>query len=220
VFDLSKKPNGIALDTGFQQYEMVTEFEARHDLLSQPGTVRALLFVNRGRMGSYADAVSLGLATGTVPDTADVRRYRGRPGGALNIEQGLTPTVGAFLRLSANDGSKEAYDFTEINRSLAAGVSVKGALWNRANDTVGLAGAINQISRDARAYFAGGGLGILIGDGALPKARPEKIIETYYKLGVFKGVALTFDYQHIAAPAYDAARGPVNIFGFRTHLEL
>jgi hypothetical protein len=43
----------------------------------------------------------------------------------------------------------------------------------------GVAGVLDGLSPEARAYFAAGGLGILIGDGTL-NYQPEKILETYY----------------------------------------
>jgi high affinity Mn2+ porin len=219
AFDMSTLPNGPVLETGFQQFELVAEAEERHELFGQPGKVKALVFANRARMGSYRDAVRLGQQTGAPPSTALVRRYRTRPGTALNIEQGLSADIGAFLRLSDNDGSREAFDFTDIDRSVAFGLSVKGNAWHRANDAIGLAGAVNGISRVARAYFAAGGLGTLIGDGQLPRYKTEKIIEAYYKAAVIEGISLSLDYQHVANPAYDAARGPVNILGVRLHGE-
>ena len=56
---------------------------------------------------------------------------------------------------------------------------LKGTSWQRPNDVVGVAGFVGGLSSEARAYFAAGGLGILIGDGAL-NYRPEKVLETYY----------------------------------------
>ena len=219
AFDLSKVPNDTALESDFSQFEAVTEFEARHNLLPQPGKVKLLLFANRGRMAKYTDAVRLSQLTGMTPDVALVRQYDTRAGAALNIEQGLSPQIGFFARLSMNDGSKEAYEFTEINRSVAMSLAIKGAAWGRPDDTVGISGVVNSISAAARRYFAAGGLGILIGDGQLPRASWEKIAELYYSAAVTRGISLAFDFQHAAAPAYDAARGPVNILGLRLHAE-
>jgi high affinity Mn2+ porin len=219
IFDLSRVPNDKYLQRDFSQFEAVIEAEERHTILGQPGKLKALVFANRGRMADYNDAVRLAEQTGTTPDVSLVRRYNTRPGVALNLEQQIAPEIGFFARASLNDGHLEAYEFTEINRSIATGVSVKGGRWDRPNDTVGLAGVVNDISKDARNYFAAGGLGILIGDGQLPRAGFEEILETYYSFAVTEGFAVTVDYQHVANPAYDAARGPVNIFGFRVHAE-
>ena len=98
-----------------------------------------------------------GIATHTVPDTALVRHYASRAGLALNIEQQIDDNLGLFLRASLNDGSKEAYEFTEINRSLAIGASLKGTDWGRPNDTVGLAAVTNRLSHAGQRYFAAGG---------------------------------------------------------------
>ena len=61
-------------------------------------------------------------------------------------------------------------------------------------------------------------MGILIGDGQL-NYREEKILEAYYSYGFNKWTALTFDYQLIVDPAYNADRGPVHVFSGRFHGE-
>jgi high affinity Mn2+ porin len=167
-------------------------------------------------MGAYADAVSLGRATGATPDTALVRRYSSQPGAAINIEQQIGEDLGLFARASFNEGSKEAYEFTEINRSFSAGLSLKGAAWNRPEDTVGFAAVVNGLTSPAHAYFAAGGLGILIGDGQLPHYGSEDILEAYYS-AVMAGFSVAADYQFIANPAYNRDRGPVSVFGVRIH---
>ncbi|MBU6297610.1 MAG: carbohydrate porin [Alphaproteobacteria bacterium] len=214
LFDLSRVPNGAALETGLGQFEIVGELEGRYALGARPGALKLLGFVNRGRMGSYRDATAL-----AAPDTALVRRYRSRPGVAINIAQQIDDGLGVFLRASANDGSQEAYEFTEINRSLTAGLSLSGDGWGRPGDTVGLAAVMNDISKAARAYLAAGGAGILIGDGALTHYRNEKILETYYRVGVADGLGLSLDYQWIGNPAYNGDRGPVSVIGLRLHAE-
>jgi high affinity Mn2+ porin len=47
----------------------------------------------------------------------------------------------------------------------------------------------------------------------------EKIFEAYYSYKLNRWSALTFDYQFIADPAYNADRGPVSIFSARAHAE-
>jgi high affinity Mn2+ porin len=219
AFDLSNVPNQVNLDPRFSQFELVAEAEERHFLFGHPGKIKLLFFNNRGRMANYGDAVRLGQETGTTPDVSQVRRYSSRPGAALNLEQEVLPDMGAFARASLNDGHKETFDFTDINRSMAAGVSVTGNRWGRPNDNLGLAGVVNDVSRDARNYFAAGGLGVLVGDGQLPVAGLEQIMEIYYKASVTEGLNFTVDYQYIVNPAYDAARGPVNVIGVRVHAE-
>jgi high affinity Mn2+ porin len=218
-FDLSDIPNSKLLEPGFKEFELVGEMEGRYELKGHPGKVKLLGFANYGRMGSYADAVQLGKATDEIPSTALVRHFAWRPGVALNLEQEVTPDLGAFARFSFNDGSKETYEFTDVNRSATAGIALKGTRWNRAEDVFGLAGVLNGISGAARAYFAAGGLGVLIGDGQLPHYRTEDIIETYYSMRVAEHFMVTADYQYVANPAYNRDRGPVSIFSLRVHAE-
>ena len=77
---------------------------------------------------------------------------------------------------------------------------------------------VEGLSPIARAYFAAGGLGILIGDGQLDY-RPEQILEVYYAYSLNKSATLTFDYQFVKNPAYNADRGPVSIFSGRLHAQ-
>jgi high affinity Mn2+ porin len=217
LFDLSKVPNEKHLETGFGQFELVAEAEERHTLFGHAGKLKLLGFLNRGRMGSYNDAVALAEQTGGVPNTALVRNYRSRPGAALNLQQELTGDLGAFARLSVNDGSQEAYEFTEINRGITAGLSLKGADWDRPQDTVGAAYILDGISNAAQRYFAAGGLGILIGDGRLPHYGLENGFETYYSAQITSWLWATADYQLIVNPAYNPDRGPVSILGARFH---
>ena len=219
LFDLSRIPNSKELETDFSQYELVGEAEERHSWWDEPGKLKLLGFVNRGRMGSYNDALRLAQATGQPPDTSLVRKYSSRPGASLNLEQQINDTLGFFARASVNDGREEAYEFTEINRSVSAGFSLKGKDWNRPDDTVGIAGVVNGPSDAARRYFAAGGMGILIGDGALTHYGTENILETYYSAQVTKGLAASADYQFILGPAYNRDRGPVSVFGFRLHAQ-
>lgn len=219
LFDLSTIPNSEHLEKGFKQFSMMAEAEERHVFFHQPGKFKVLLYVNRGRMANYAEALGAALATGNLPDVSMVRRYQSRLGLVFNLEQQIAPDLGVFARASLNDGHKEAYEFSDINQSISAGLSLKGERWNRQYDTVGIAGVVNAISGDARAYFAAGGLGILIGDGQLSHYSSEKILEIYYSAFVFKGLSISADYQYIANPAYNSDRGPVSVFTVRTHAE-
>ena len=116
--------------------------------------------------------------------------------------------------MSWNDGRNEIGAFTDIDTSIALGVSVKGESWGRADDRIGLAGAVNMISGDHRTYLAAGGLGVLVGDGRLTYAA-ESIVEVYYALQLVKGVTATADYQLLVNPAYNSDRGPAHVFSGR-----
>jgi high affinity Mn2+ porin len=217
-FQLSNVPNGKITRDNFSENSLVTELEERHQWLGHPGKVKLLGFVNRGRMGDYSDAVQLGQQTARTPDVALVRRSSSRAGFSLNMEQELASDLGAFVRASQNDGSKEAYEFTEINKSLSAGFSLKGDRWSRHDDTVGVAVVINRLSGAAQQYFSAGGMGILIGDGRL-NYDAEKILETYYAFQLNRYASLAFNYQHVNNPGYNKDRGPVNLGAVRLHMQ-
>jgi high affinity Mn2+ porin len=219
VFDLSLVPNSAKLSPGLGQGQFVAELEERHKLWDQPGKLKLLYWLTRGNLGTYTDAIALGQATGTTPSTAAVRSFRTKAGVALNLEQQLTTDLGFFARASLAQGDVEEVDFTDINQSVSAGLSLTGSRWGRPDDTVGLAGVVNRISHDGKLYLAAGGLGGIIGDGQLPNAGPEQILEAYYSVPVFSFAHITVDYQFVNNPAYNRDRGPVSIFGIRTHIE-
>jgi high affinity Mn2+ porin len=148
-----------------------------------------------------------------------VRHLRNKFGFSLNAAQTLTPTLNAFLRASLGDGRTEAYDFTDIDRSVSAGVSLSGKSWGRPNDTLGLAAVANTISKARKDFFEQGGLGILVGDGKLLNAGPEQILEPTYSYAVRPGVSVAADYQFVNHPAYNRDRGPVSILGARLHMQ-
>lgn len=219
-FEQPKQPNQMELDAAIlRRYGDQVELERHHDLGGRPGAVRLLAFRNRARMARYADALDLAAATGGAPDLNAVRAgERVKTGFGVNLEQSLSPDVGAFLRASRADGRTETYAFTEIDRSVSGGVVAKGASWRRAEDTVGLAVVRNYLSDAHRDYLAAGGLGFFLGDGQL-NYRPEQIVETFYRFAVTKALALSLDFQHIRNPGYNADRGPVRVGSLRLHAE-
>lgn len=209
------------LDGTFQQFQLVEEIEHRHTLWDQPGAIKLTGFLTRGRMANFGDAISLSQTTGSdINDaTAADRRYRNRPGVSLNLQQQVSDTVGVFARAGWADGHVEPWDFTDIDRTFQLGTSITGKQWNRPDDTIGVIGIINGIDKVHEEWFNDGGVGILIGDGILPKYALEKIVETYYSYAITPTVKLSVDYQFTADPGYNAQRGPVSIFGIRLHAE-
>jgi high affinity Mn2+ porin len=220
LFTLSKVPNSKVLDSKpFDQYQVDLEVEERHTLFGQPGKLKLLGFLSHGRMGRYSEATALARQTGMPANIAAVRKAHNRAGVSLNLEQQLTEGLGVFAKAGWSQGAFEAFEFTDINKTVSLGLSVTGARWGRPDDTVGLAMAVNDASGEAKQFFAAGGLGILVGDGQLVHSGPEYILETYYSVAVFKFVKLSLDYQFVGHPAYNRDRGPVSIFGFRVHGE-
>ncbi len=215
-FQMPRTSNGMALDTHYlEAWGMVLEFERRYALKGHPGTVRLLTFLNQADMGSYQAA----LDSPTRPaDIVATRAYRHKYGFGLNVEQELAKNVGVFMRLGWSDGMNEAWTFADVDRTATAGVSVKGELWHRPNDTFGLANALSGIARAHQEFLAAGGTGILAGDGTLSYALEESI-ETYYEFQVWKTIRFALDYQFVVNPAYNHDRGPVSVFGARLHWE-
>ncbi|NTV09695.1 MAG: carbohydrate porin, partial [Zoogloea sp.] len=187
----------------------------------QPGKLRVLAWRNRAVTASYDDALAyLRDHPGANPEAIlQVRNgEKIKYGLGVSIEQALNSDAGVFLRAMKADGRTETYAFTEVDASLGGGVSLKGTSWGRPQDTVGVGLMGNYLSRDRRQYLEAGGISFFIGDGFL-NYRPERIFETYYSFAVLKDLSLTADFQRIDNPAYNADRGPVNIWSLRAHAE-
>jgi high affinity Mn2+ porin len=218
VFDLSIAPNTTNLDPRFGQFQWDGEIEHRHELWGQSGKVAVTGFLTRGRMGRFDDAVQLAQSTGGPADITAVRRYTSRSGISVNMEQQLSPDLGMFARAGVANGGVEPYEFTDVDRTVTAGLVLAGKQWGRPDDTVGFAGLVNGISRSHQTFLNAGGLGILVGDGMLSHPGPEEIIEAYYSLPI-SFWRVTFDYQFIVNPAYNRDRGPVSVIGTRLHAQ-
>lgn len=218
VFDGPAVPNSSDIDPTFGQFQMVGEIERRYDLWDQPGKIAVTGYWTRARLANFTDAVNFAALTGTTPDLSAVRTYTSKQGIAANLEQQILPGVGVFLRAGYSPGALEAYAFTDADATLSGGTSLSGKLWGRPDDTLGIAGILNTISKSHQAYLAAGGYTALIGDGMLPNPGPEKILEAYYTLPVLSW-QLTFDYQFIDNPAYNRDRGPVSVVASRLHTQ-
>jgi high affinity Mn2+ porin len=209
-----KRSNDRDLDTRIAQrggYQ--AELEERYEMFGQAGKLRLLGFLNRAFAGSYREALAL-----PDIDIAATRRTRSKEGFVVNLEQAVTEQLGAFARFSFNDGHSEIMSFTDIDRSAEVGLRLKGAAWQRPDDSIGFAAVVNGLSRDHEAFLAAGGLGILVGDGRLNYAT-EDVLEAYYRIQIAAPAALTANYQFVGHPAYNQDRGPVSIFAMRLHLQ-
>jgi high affinity Mn2+ porin len=219
VFEVPTAPNSDVLT--FKTGGAVVEFEGRYAILDQPGKLRLGAFANSGNTGNYRQALAIEGADPTLDINnimAGIRHDNLKYGFYANAEQQIAKDVGLFARASWNDGQNEILSFTDIDRSLSGGLSIKGSYWGRPSDTIGIGGAINGLSAAHRDFLAAGGLGLLIGDGRLNYSN-ERILETYYAFAIDKSFTFTADYQLITNPAYNADRGPVSIFSGRLHGE-
>lgn len=217
IFDVPRVSNAYAKDGHFlKAWQQMLELEKRYSIADHPGTVRLLGWLEHAHMGSYRETLD---DPALMEDITKTRRYRFQYGFGLDAEQEINKDLGAFLRASWRDGQEEVWQFTDVDRSLSAGLQLKGTNWNRPNDAVGIAGIIDGISSAHRDFLAAGGLGILIGDGKLPHYALEGVMEIYYNAEVIKNVYLGIDYQFVANPGYNSDRGPVNIFASRFHFQ-
>ena len=213
--------NGPSLDYNYGKAQALTaELTKPYTLNGHPGAVRLLGFRNQAAMGSYRLAVQQAGPAG--PDVTAVRANgRTKYGFVLNAEQELSKEVGAFGRLSYNDGHNETWAFTEIDRSLSLGLTSTGARWHRPTDRLGAALVANGLSAAHRAYLAAGGSGFILGDGQLAYGL-EYIGEVYYSFDFPRyHAAISPDYQIVINPGYNTNRlpGPVHIVALRLHVE-
>ena len=199
-----------------KSHGLMAEYEARYMLRGRPGASSLLLFLNTARMGNYQQVLADPAAYG---NSVAATRADGRHkyGFALSVEQQLTRTMGTFMRLSWNDGHNESWAFTEIDRSLAVGVTQNGKPWRRPLDIIGAAVVVDGLSPWHREYLEGGGYGFIIGDGALNYGL-EVIGDIYYKVQLSEALAVSAIYQPIINPAYNRDRGPVQVFSARLHV--
>ncbi len=168
-------PGGGSDGSFFQSWGMAAELEWRWSIDGHKGAIRFLAWLNEADMASYQVATAILRANppppGGPPGTgADVPpaalAIRNKHGFGLNWEQEVAKNVGLFSRVGWNDGHEEAWTYTDANWTASLGVSVKGAVCHRPNDTFGLAGIVSGASHDQQEFLEAGGLGILNGDGA------------------------------------------------------
>jgi high affinity Mn2+ porin len=219
---MPKVANGI--DLVWQPWHVHAEnleIEERHSLIpKRAGAIRLLTYFNHANMGIYRDAVEQ-YQNGDVP-VPDITNHPWhvtlKYGFTANIEQELTPNITAFARWGWDNGKTESFAYTEVDSTVETGIGFAGAMWHRKQDRAGIAFVSNGIKKDHQNYLADGGLGFLLGDGALTYGR-ETIEEFYYTVHVWRGIYLAPGLQHINNPGYNRDRGPVVVPTFRAHLE-
>ena len=208
--------NGLTLDRDFtRQYGEALEHERPYRLGGRAAVLRLLAFHNRVDAGGFRDA----LAASSPPDVAQVRHLQFKNGLGIGTQVAIEDDVGVYARAGWNDGRTETYAFTEIDRSLAAGLLARGMRWRRPDDSAGLAAYVNGLSSAHRDYLAAGGEGFFLGDGRLSYGS-ERILEAFYSLALARGGSLSVDWQHIDHPGYNRDRGPADVVNMRLHFGL
>lgn len=222
-----KTPNGRDLNWQiFNTYGDQIEVERQHNIGDLPGKVSVLAYRNRMILARFQDATNYVIANNAQGTQAinNVRtNYQYKTGIGVNGEQALTKDLGVYGRAFTSDGHTETMSFTEADNSISVGMGMNGNSWKRPSDTIGISMMQNGLSSFRRGYLQAGGVAYFIGDYAGPSQtisyRPERIGEVYYNALVVKNVLAGLNFQHINNPAYNSARGPVNILSFRIHAE-
>lgn len=213
----------------FRSWAMMAEYERRYEIKSHHGAIRFTPWLDEADFASYKVATALLLANPpnlntegqgagiSIPQAA--RAYRIKYGLGLNWEQEIRKNIGAFSRIGWNNGQCESWTFTDVNWTTSLGISINGEKWHRKGDNVGVLYIISGASKANQDFLKAGGTDILDGDGNL-NYNPERVLETYYDLHIWKTIHATADYQFVVNPAFNRARGPVSIFGVRLHWKL
>ncbi|MBU3547074.1 carbohydrate porin [Polynucleobacter sp. MWH-Jannik1A5] len=222
-----KSPNGRDLNWQiFNAYGDQIEVERQHNIADLPGKVSVLAYRNRMILARFQDATNYVVsnnAQGTQAINNVRTNYQYKTGIGVNGEQALTKDLGIYGRAFTSDGHTETMSFTEADNSISVGMGLNGTSWSRPKDTIGISMMQNGLSSYRKNYLQSGGVSYFIGDYAGPgqtiSYRPERIGEVYYNATVIKNVLAGLNFQHINNPAYNSARGPVNILSFRVHAE-
>ena len=224
-----KQANALKMDWQLDKANSETaEFEKDWNYKGQAGALRATGFITFSRAPYYKDVIHA-LQTGdTAQSNLLINIISGQTtwntfggikyGFGVNLEQEMGYGIGLFARGNWSDGHSADWAFTQIDNSAQVGMLMKGTLWKRPMDNFGVAGVINGLSPLQRQYLEMGGYGFIIGDGALTY-RPEMILEVFYNIQLAQILFISPDYQFIANPGYNKARGPAHVPGLRLHLE-
>jgi len=182
--------------------------------------VRLLGYANHANMGNYDEAIQTYLSGRDLRPDVVASREPGRvkTGIGLNAEYTFPRLVRVFARTGWNEGHNESFAYTEVNNSVQAGGDLSGEPWRRPKDRLGIALVSNGLSEPHREYLALGGLGFLLGDGALRYGR-EDIVEAYYNTHLWRGMSAAGGLQYIDHPGYNRDRGPVLVEMLRLHVD-
>ena len=220
-------PNSLGIDWHIlDHYGDQVEVERQHNIDDLPGKVSVLAYRNKMILARFQDATNYLVQTGqqgiqAINNVRTNEQYK--TGIGINAEQALTKDLGIYGRAFTSDGHTETMSFTEADNSISVGLGLNGNSWSRPKDTVGISMMQNGLSSYRRGYLQAGGVSYFIGDYASPSQtisyRPERIGELYYNINLVKNVLFGVNYQHISNPAYNSARGPVQIYSFRAHAE-
>lgn len=231
-----KEPNQLPVDFRLgRYYGDQAEVVHKHEIFGQEGRVRVIAYRNRENMGRFSDAVAVfdadpaknatacqtfnyGSHNPTAPDLCWVRKPNVKKGIGAFAEQYVAPDIGVFARGMYSDGKTEVDAYTATDRSLSVGMLAKGSSWSRPADVAGAAFNLGWISQPHVQYLKMGGVDGFIGDGFITPGA-ETALDLFYSVNLMRSFWVSGDYQHIANPAFNRDRGPVDVFSVRVHGE-
>ena len=231
-----KNPNQLPIDFRLLKfYGDQIELEHAHQIRGQEGIVRLLAYRNREDIGRFSDAVAAfevnpqknattctgfnyGSNNANAPDLCWARKPNVKTGIGIFGQQYIAHDIGVFARGMISDGKTEVDAYTATDRSAAFGALAKGSLWSRPRDITGIGVNLGWISKAHVSYLRLGGIDGFVGDGHISPA-PESALELFYSFNYRTFYWLSGDYQHVTNPAFNADRGPVNIFSLKIHGE-
>ena len=201
---MPKIANGPDLDWNLRRARAENfELEVHPRLLSNHSTtLRLLSFVNHANMGIYRQAINDFLA-GKTP-RPEIRAHplqsTVKYGFGINMEQALPHHWRGFARWGWNEGQHESYAYTEVDQTVEFGADLAGNAWRRKGDKVGGVFVSNGISADHQRYLALGGIGFLLGDGALNDGPGE------YCRELLQCARMAWDLRRPGRPAHRPSR--------------
>lgn len=231
-----KNPNQLPVDFRLAKYygDQI-ELEHKHQIGGREGSFRVLAYRNHEDMGRFRDAIAAfksdpqknattctgfnyGSSNESAPDLCWARKPNVKKGIGLFGQQYIAHDVGVFSRVMYSDGRTEVDAYTATDRSASFGVLAKGSAWLRARDVAGMGVNLGWISKAHADYLRLGGVDGFIGDGTI-RTGMESSVDLFYSVNFRKSLWISGDYQRIINPAFNADRGPLNIFSVKIHGE-
>lgn len=201
-----RNPDGLAFrvtDPALLIGEGAYSYNQGKDATGLPGTVKLGAWLHAGRFddlrraASNADAPGLLLADPASSGTA--RRLRGNQGIYAVLDQTLYRApggdqgLGLFVRGSASPGDRNLVEFYADG-----GLTYKGLLPNRLDDTAGMAFGYARISSSARGFDRD--TAFYNADTFSPVRSSEALVEVTYQAQIVPGWTVQPDFQYVWRP--------------------
>lgn len=118
----------------------------------------------------------------------------------LSFDQEVADNIGLFARYAVMD---DGIDENLVKSAISGGVSLKGSLWNRKDDVLGIAAGVLAINDKSTAAL---------------NPDDEGHFEVYYKLGLNEHFTLTPDLQVVTNPGGNAENDTITVYGVRAQM--